>query len=390
MQYISTKNGFGNMKADLGRAGLIATSVRLWQRIAKEGRNWSLILEDDVVFNKHFASLFKDSWAQIGEAELTPSVVYLGWCQAYSGKVAFLDGPTTKRCIKIKAFSGGHPECTHAYLISLEGVKHWLEHFTGKTIAQSALDMELTALELKGDVLGLADPKTDRSAYFGLVQQLSAGVNNPSDIGITSADGKIDSCNGMEVKAKESADRGGVRSVDVSSKDPLLCAVSQGGCTGTTEFTFAEAKPSGDAAAVAAAAPQQWRQCLASLGLPQTGASSTSDTCSGAGTKMSVSAWLAQSTTALSTEAGCSKHPHCGKGTAVAKAITVLKEIGELPCGFDFLVFATGVRLQGTADVVCVSTALTAQISTVAASASSPSSLSATSATALGTQALAS
>jgi hypothetical protein len=380
---ITTTKGFGVLKIGLGQAGLIATSISLWRRIVKEGRKWSLVLEDDVAFGDDpqiFPEVFKDAWAHISEAQLTPTVVYLGWCQTYSGPLVFLESKSTAHtCYKVKSFEG-HPECTHAYLVSLEAAKYWLKHFAGRRVL-AALDMELTNLKLKGDVLALAYPHNS-----GLITQLSVGVDNPSDIAVASSDHAGGNCDGTEVKARGLVEQAGVRFSIACDHHPaaestLYPEDPSSSCSKSVEspsnlFTFAGVQHSGDASTIAAAAPEELQQCLASLGLvvKNDHRQPAQQQVEGA----SVQAWLAEAEATLDSEVGRGKHVHCD--TSAVTAISVIKSVSELHCGYDLLVFATGIRLNGTADVTHAATTLTAQISIVVSS-TSPSTSSSSSGT---------
>jgi len=106
-----------------GGAGCAFSHIRLYREIVNNHYSKTLVLEDDVIFHEQFTQLFPEYWRQVPN---DMGLLFLGYC-CYSASDNEL----------IKAF---YPMTTHAYIITYEAAKWFLENYAPCT---NSIDIHL-------------------------------------------------------------------------------------------------------------------------------------------------------------------------------------------------------------------------------------------------------
>jgi GR25 family glycosyltransferase involved in LPS biosynthesis len=369
--------GFGSLKKELGQAGLIATSVKLWADIIEQRRPWSLIVEDDIELDPQAAMMLHTAWHQWPLAK-NASIVYLGWCHAYRGKRVVFDQSTPKTpnlCYSLKIFDE-FPECTHAYLLSLEGARQLHTHFTRRP-SPAALDIEMNHLKPGANgytVVGISSPLRSTPSKHGIVRQMPVGPLNPSDIPLLASD--IDTCNTIEKEATEMFQRAGVggrveslrwqyagdrersgkarTGADIHRMVGVVAGVGGVGAGGTGPGTATTSSYELNAAVAAAA-----QRCFATA----TSASASSNTATGGNTTDTntfTSLLGLASRSVAAPPHGYSLACSTMLYTQLRRAIALLLDVSRMPCGEGFIAYASGVRAQTMEEVGAVASAVVA------------------------------
>lgn len=105
-----------NFVGNNGMMGCAASHIKIWEKIANENRDWTLILEDDVLFHPQFLYLFKIFWQAVPSDAM---IIYPGYCR---GSESLYD--YNQLILETGVF------CTHSYLINSEGARYLLDNIS--------------------------------------------------------------------------------------------------------------------------------------------------------------------------------------------------------------------------------------------------------------------
>jgi GR25 family glycosyltransferase involved in LPS biosynthesis len=129
------------------RAACYLSHLKVWKDILKSKLSAVIVVEDDVELEVEFKKKMEDIYQSMDYQ--WPEMMLIGHCYA-----SFKDGNSTVR--DVKSFA-----CTHAYLITLQGVKKAIKYLEHDSLElKRPIDLALDQLNVKGklNVKGVYQP----------------------------------------------------------------------------------------------------------------------------------------------------------------------------------------------------------------------------------------